>query len=79
MGEPSGSRQLSLPAVSDPAATDGHDNRDQPGGGLHHQAWHVHDRLKDGHLESEVMPLDESVSVMRALHATRVQIGLRYP
>jgi len=39
----------------------------------------VHDRLRAGWLESDVMPLAESVSVMRTLDTARAQIGLRYP
>jgi len=39
----------------------------------------VHDRLAAGDLESPVMPLDESVSIMETLDAIREQISLRFP
>ncbi len=61
-----------------PAARDG-DGDGTAGGGLHHQARHVHERLRSGHLDSDIMPLDESVSIMRTLDAARAQIGVRYP
>jgi hypothetical protein len=35
--------------------------------------------LADGRLESAVMPLDETLSVMRTLDEVRRQIGLIYP
>ncbi|MEE1800694.1 MULTISPECIES: Gfo/Idh/MocA family oxidoreductase [unclassified Streptomyces] len=64
--------------LSLPAARDG-DAEVTAGGGLHHQVRHVHERLRAGQLESDVMPLDESVSVMRTLDAARAGIGLRFP
>ncbi|WP_007513261.1 MULTISPECIES: Gfo/Idh/MocA family protein [Pseudofrankia] len=79
---PAGAERLHLPAALDApdtsdAGADAAPNR--AGGGLHHQARHVHERLQAGHLDSDVMPLAESVSVMRTLDAVRHQIGLRYP
>ncbi|ABW14029.1 oxidoreductase domain protein [Parafrankia sp. EAN1pec] len=81
---PFGTEHLSLPAALDRAALAGTGpgdgaGGDRAGGGLHHQARHVHDRLRAGQLESDVMPLAETVSVMRTLDAARAQIGLRYP
>jgi predicted dehydrogenase len=49
------------------------------GGGLRHQAAEVARCLADGRLESAVMPLDESLSVMKTLDEVRRQIGLVYP
>jgi predicted dehydrogenase len=49
-----------------------------PGGGFHHEVRHVHRRLHDGHLNSDVMPLGESQSIMRTLDTVRAQIGARH-
>ncbi len=35
--------------------------------------------LRDGRLESDVMPLDETVAIMRTMDEVRRQIGLTYP
>ncbi|MGF7234617.1 MAG: Gfo/Idh/MocA family protein [Frankia sp.] len=70
---PGGTERLHLPAARDS------EDDETAGGGLHHEVRHVHDRLRAGHLDSDVMPLDESVSVMRTLDAARAQLGLRYP
>ena len=35
--------------------------------------------LRQGRLESVLMPLDETLSIMRTLDAVRAQWGLRYP
>ncbi|MBL7498233.1 Gfo/Idh/MocA family oxidoreductase [Frankia sp. CNm7] len=80
----SGTERLRLPAALDPAdtadaAAGGDGPHDRAGGGLHHQARHVHERIRAGRLDSDVMPLDESVSVMRTLDAVRARIGPRYP
>jgi len=34
--------------------------------------------LREGRLESPVMPLDETLSIMRTLDQVRAQWGLRY-
>ena len=47
--------------------------------GLRHEAAEVMARLRDGRLESDVMPLDESVAIMRTMDEVRRQIGLTYP
>ncbi|ADP81450.1 Gfo/Idh/MocA family protein [Pseudofrankia inefficax] len=73
----SGTQRLHLPAASDNADA-GHLGGSGPGGGLHHQIRHVHDRLRAGQLDSDVMPLAESVSVMRTLDAARAHLALRY-
>ena len=49
------------------------------GHGLRHQAAEVGARLRAGELESPVMPLDETLAVMRTLDLVRERIGLRYP
>ena len=49
------------------------------GGGLRHQAAEVARCLAAGLLESPVLPLDESISVMTTLDEVRRQIGLVYP
>lgn len=49
------------------------------GNGLHYQALEVGRCLRAGRLESEVMPLDESVAVMQTLDRIREQIGLVFP
>ncbi|MDX2546844.1 Gfo/Idh/MocA family protein [Streptomyces sp. WI04-05B] len=64
--------------LSLPAAREG-DSDDTAGGGLHHQIRHVQKRLRAGELESDIMPLDETVAVMRTLDTARDQIGLSYP
>lgn len=54
---------------------------DEPheGGGLRHQAAEVGRCLAEGRSESDVMPLDETVAIMRTLDEVRRQIGLAYP
>ena len=49
------------------------------GKGLRFQAAEVARCLREGRPESEVMPLDESVSIMATLDEVRRQIGLVYP
>jgi hypothetical protein len=49
------------------------------GNGLRHQAAEVGRCLAEGRLESDVMPLVESLSVMETLDNVRRQIGLVYP
>jgi predicted dehydrogenase len=48
------------------------------GSGLHLQLTHVARCIADGRRESPVMPLAETLSIMRTLDAIREQIGLRY-
>jgi predicted dehydrogenase len=47
--------------------------------GMRFQADEVHRRLIDGELESPIMPLDETVSILGCLDEVRDQIGLAYP
>jgi len=54
---------------------------DEPheGQGLRHEAAEVMACLRAGRLESEVMPLDETLAIMRTMDEVRRQIGLTYP
>ena len=49
------------------------------GNGYNYEAVEVMERLREGKLESDVMPLDETLSVMGTLDRARGQWGLRYP
>ncbi len=49
------------------------------GNGYEYEAEEVGRCLRAGKLESDVMPLDESLAIMRTLDALRAQWGLRYP
>lgn len=45
------------------------------GRGLHHEADEVARCLRDGLLESPLMPLDESISIMQTMDAVLTQAG----
>ena len=47
--------------------------------GYEYEAQEVMDCLCSGKLESPLMPLDESLSIMQTLDAIRAQCGLKYP
>ena len=49
------------------------------GNGYEYEAQEVMDCLRSGKLESPLMPLDESLSIMETLDAIRGQWGLKYP
>jgi len=49
------------------------------GNGYNYEAAHVGDCLRAGKRESTVMPLDESLEIMKTLDALRAQWGLVYP
>jgi predicted dehydrogenase len=49
------------------------------GNGYNYEAAEVMRCLRAGRTESETMPLDESLAIMRTLDAIRAQWGLRYP
>jgi hypothetical protein len=49
------------------------------GNGYNYEAEEVGRCLRAGRTESETMPLDESIAIMRALDTIRAQWGLRYP
>ncbi len=61
---------------------DGHEERVElvlEGNGYNYEAREVARCLAAGELESPVMPLDETVALMRILDEIRAQIGLKYP
>lgn len=49
------------------------------GNGWNYQADEVGRCLREGRLESSVMPLDETVAIMKTMDAIRRQWGLKYP
>lgn len=49
------------------------------GKGLRHQAAEVARCVAEGRLESDVLPLDETVTIMTTMDEVRRQIGLTYP
>ena len=49
------------------------------GNGYNYQAQEVMRNIRTGRLESAIMPLDESLSIMQTLDKIRTQIGLKYP
>ena len=49
------------------------------GNGYNYQAQEVMRNIRVGRLESAIMPLDESLSIMQTLDKIRTQIGLKYP
>ncbi len=48
-------------------------------GGLSYQARYAEECVAQGRRDSELLPLDESVEIMRLLDEIRRQIGVRYP
>jgi hypothetical protein len=50
-----------------------------PNQGLAHEAAHAMERIRDGHLESDVIPLATTVSTMELLDDIRAQVGVVYP
>ena len=60
---------------------DGHDalHIDMPNQGLAHEAAHAMERIRDGHRESDVIPLATTVSTMELLDDIRAQLGVVYP
>ena len=49
------------------------------GNGYNYEAVEVMDCLRGGKTESDVMPLDETLSIMQTMDRIRAQWGLRYP
>jgi len=49
------------------------------GNGYQFEAAEVMDCLRANKLESDVMPLDETLSVIQTMDAIRAQWGLKYP
>jgi predicted dehydrogenase len=50
-----------------------------PNQGLAHEAAHAMERIRAGHLESDVIPLATTVSTMELLDAIRGELGVVYP
>ena len=65
--------------ISKPGQEDQEIHLPYEGNGYNYEAAEVLDCLNAGKLESDVMLLDETVSIMRTLDALREQWGLRYP
>jgi predicted dehydrogenase len=70
-----GDKGLTLHAESDVE----HFDLPREGNGYNYEAAHVAACLAEGLTESPIMPLNETLSVMRTLDEVRRQIGLRYP
>ncbi len=49
------------------------------GGGFQYEAMHVAECLRTGKKESPLIPLDETLSIMKTLDELRAQFGLKYP
>ncbi|MFP4052624.1 MAG: Gfo/Idh/MocA family protein [Phycisphaerae bacterium] len=49
------------------------------GNGFDCEIEHVAARIRDGHTESDVMPLDETLAILETADTIRGQIGLQYP
>lgn len=49
------------------------------GNGMHYEANEVMRCLRSGSIESPLMPLDESITIMETLDAIRTKLGLEYP
>ena len=49
------------------------------GNGFTHEAAEVMHCLRQGKLQSEILPLSETLSIMETLDAIRAQWGLAYP
>ena len=47
--------------------------------GYKYQVMEVHHCLREGKLESNIMPLDETRAIMQTLDTIRAQWGLKYP
>ncbi|WP_323743453.1 Gfo/Idh/MocA family protein [Agreia pratensis] len=47
--------------------------------GMQFQAWELERLVRDGHRESALLPLDESVAIMTVLDEARRQMGVVYP
>ena len=50
----------------------------ETGNGYRYQAMEVNQCLRDGRQESELMPLEETLAVMKTLDEIRRQLGVRY-
>ena len=70
-----GSRLTLTPAGGEPRDID----VPARGNGYNYQAEEVMRCLREGKTESETMPLDETLTIMRTMDAIRAQWGLKYP
>ncbi|MCF7959061.1 MAG: Gfo/Idh/MocA family oxidoreductase [Phycisphaerae bacterium] len=52
---------------------------DYQGHGFNYEIQHVCDCLHAGKIQSDIMPLDESIAIMQTMDTIRQQWGLRYP
>ena len=52
---------------------------DIPNQGLAHEAAHAMERIRAGYVESDVIPLDVTISTMEILDEIRAQVGVVYP
>jgi hypothetical protein len=52
---------------------------ERTGNGYNYEAAHVGACLREGRLQSDVMPHDKTLGIMRTLDRVRAQLGLRYP
>ena len=52
---------------------------EMPHHGLAHEAAHAMERIRGGHLESDIIPLATTVSTMELLDDIRAQVGVVYP
>jgi dihydrodiol dehydrogenase / D-xylose 1-dehydrogenase (NADP) len=58
---------------------DGSTERATGESGYHFEAAEVMRCVREGKLENDVMPLDETIDIMRTMDAVRILIGLQYP
>jgi hypothetical protein len=49
------------------------------GNGYNYEATELMNCLRAGKLESDIMPLDESLQIMETMDAIRAQWGMKYP
>ena len=68
-----------LMTISSPGAEDETVEAPVSGNGFNYEAAEVMRCLEAGKTESDVMPLDETVSIMRTMDGIRAAWGLRYP
>jgi predicted dehydrogenase len=65
--------------ISRPGEDDEYFEAPVSGNGFDHEAAEVMRRLEAGQTESDIMPLDETVSIMRTMDDIRAAWGLEYP
>ena len=65
--------------ISRPGREDEHVAPECAGNGYNYEAAEIGRCLREGRTESSVMPLDESLAIMRTMDQLRAEWGLRYP